>query len=156
MNDLIVVKHAPGAPGLRLLGLGPQLNPLNGLIKLQKLLNENTSWAQGRNTNQIKNMLSNSQVIISVWKYQNLIGFGRATSDGTFRAVLWDIVVEKNYQNLGAGARIINSILNHRSIKDVEKLYTMTTHCEDFYLKMGFIEEKNQFLMKLVQQKYNI
>jgi len=153
MNDLKVVKHAPGAPGLRLLGLGPQLTPLKGLIKLQKLLNENTSWAQGRNTNQIKNMLSNSQVIISVWKYQNLIGFGRATSDGTFRAVLWDIVVERNYQNIGIGARIINSIFNHPSIRDVEKLYTMTTHCEDFYLKMGFLKEQSQFLMKLIKTK---
>ena len=153
MNDLKVVKHAPGAPGLRILGLGPQLTPLKGLIKLQKLLNENTSWAQGRNTNQIKNMLSNSQVIISVWKYQNLIGFGRATSDGTFRAVLWDIVVERNYQNIGIGARIINSILNHPSIRNVEKLYTMTTHCEDFYLKMGFLKEQSQFLMKLIKTK---
>ena len=153
MNDLIVLNHASGSPGLRLMGLGPQLTPIRGLVKLQKLLNENTSWARERNLKQIKNMLSNSQVIISVWKYKNLIGFGRATSDDTFRAVLWDIVVDKNYQNLGIGARIINSILHHPKIRNVEKIYTMTTHCEDFYLKMGFLKEKNQILMKSVNIK---
>ena len=151
MNDLIVLNHAAGSPGLRLMGLGPQLTPLRGLIKLQKLLNENTSWARARNTKQIKNMLSNSQVIISVWKNKNLIGFGRATSDSTFRAVLWDIVVEKNHQHLGIGSRIINSILYHPRIKNVEKIYTMTTHCEEFYSKMGFRKEKNQILMKSIK-----
>tara|TARA_Y100000994_G_scaffold136202_1_gene111533 strand:- start:495 stop:959 length:465 start_codon:yes stop_codon:yes gene_type:complete len=153
MSDLIVINHAPGSPGLRLMGLGPKLSPVHGLIKLQKLLNDNTSWAKERNNKQIKNMLSNSQVIISVWKYKNLIGFGRATSDGTFRAVLWDIVVEKNYQHLGIGSRIVNSILRHPKIRNVEKIYSMTTHCEEFYSKMGFMKEKNQILMKSVKIK---
>tara|TARA_E500000331_G_C17148170_1_gene665940 strand:+ start:329 stop:793 length:465 start_codon:yes stop_codon:yes gene_type:complete len=153
MSDLIVINHAPGSPGLRLMGLGPKLSPVHGLIKLQKLLNDNTSWAKERNNKQIKNMLSNSQVIISVWKYNNLIGFGRATSDGTFRAVLWDIVVEKNYQHLGIGSRIVNSILRHPKIRNVEKIYSMTTHCEEFYSKMGFMKEKNQILMKSVKIK---
>ena len=91
MNDLLLVKHASGAPGLRIFGIGPRLLPQKGIVKLQVLLDQNTSWAKKRNKNEIRKMLSKSDVIVSVWKGSVLIGFGRATSDLVFRAVLWDI-----------------------------------------------------------------
>jgi len=38
MKEISLIKHAKGALGLRVFGLGPNLQPTNGLIKLQKLL----------------------------------------------------------------------------------------------------------------------
>ena len=61
MNDLILVKHANGAPGLRLLGIGPGFRPLKGVRQLSKLFHENTSWAQNRSNQQIQKMLSKIQ-----------------------------------------------------------------------------------------------
>ena len=63
MNAISLVKHAPTAPGLRLLGLGPKLTPTNGVEKLQVFLNENTFWARGRNKQQICKMLFNLSLI---------------------------------------------------------------------------------------------
>ena len=33
MDDPLLVKHAPGAPGLRILGLGPKFFPQQGILK---------------------------------------------------------------------------------------------------------------------------
>tara|TARA_B100000214_G_scaffold370769_1_gene345981 strand:+ start:64 stop:531 length:468 start_codon:yes stop_codon:yes gene_type:complete len=149
MDDLILVKHAQGAPGLRLLGIGPGFRPIKGVTKLIKLFNGNTSWAQNRSRPQIQKMLSSSKVIVSGWYKNNLVGFGRATTDEIFRAVLWDIVVDKNYENQGIGSKIISSIVANPLISKVERVYLMTTHCEDFYMKMNFKIEKAQKMMLL-------
>ena len=149
MKDLIFIQHSPGAPGLRILGVGPNLMPSNGMEQLKTLLNKNTSWANHRKKNDIKKMLSGSEIIVSVWENKKLIGFGRATSDKVYRAILWDIVVDKKYQRLGIGGKIIKAILSNRLISKVEKIYIMTTKCEKFYSKMGFKSEKFQKLMIL-------
>ena len=149
MDDLILVTHAQGAPGLRLLGIGPGFRPIQGVNKLIKLFNGNTSWARNRSRKQIQKMLSGSMVIVSGWYKSNLVGFGRATTDEIFRAVLWDIVVDKKYENHGIGSKIITSIMANPKIEKVERVYLMTTHCEDFYLKMNFKIEQDQKMMVL-------
>ena len=152
MENIKVLKHRKGAPGLRLLGLGPRLIPLLAMEKLQQLLNKNAFWAQHRSKREIKKMLSNSNVIVSVWKGKNIIGFGRALSDETYRAVLWDIVVDKDYHYLGIGKQIIDSILENTLVSKAEKIYLMTTYCKEFYIKMGFKIESNQTLMYINQK----
>ena len=153
MKDLTLVKHAKGAPGLSVFGLGPMLLPQRGIIKLKSFLDRNTLWAKSRRNQEIKKMLSNSVAIVSVWKNNQIVGFGRATSDGIYRAVLWDIVVEKKYQKYGIGKLIVNSILENNLIVKVEKIYIMTTNCERFYLSMGFKTERDQTLMILKKEK---
>ena len=147
MNDIIILEHKRGAPGFRFFGLGPSLKPSKGLKQLQTLLTKNSSWGKGRNLQDIKKMLANSSVIVSIWSSEKLIGFGRATTDEIFRAVLWDIVVEKNYQNSGLGKKIVHKILKNPLISKVQRIYIMTTHCELFYDKIGFKIPENQKLM---------
>ena len=45
MKKLIVLRHVKGAPGLRLLGLGPHMRLCKGLTKLQDLFNKNGIFA---------------------------------------------------------------------------------------------------------------
>ena len=107
MKDISLIKHASSAPGLRLFGLGPAFKPMKGLEKLQFLFNQNALWAKDRNISQIKKMLAHSNVIITLWNKNNLVGFGRATTDQVYRAVLWDIVVSKDLQRVGLGKIIV-------------------------------------------------
>ena len=155
MDAPILIKHIKGAPGLRLLGMGPNLIPLNGLIQLKTLLNENTFWSKQRSIKDIKTMLSHSSVMVSAWEGKHLIGFGRATSDNVYRAVLWDVVVNKNYQRKGIGRRIVNSITRSLLTSGVERIYLMTTHFESFYIKLGFLKENSQKLMIFQSNKFN-
>ena len=149
MKDISLIKHASGAPGLRLFGIGPDFKPIQGLEKLQVLFNQNTLWAKDRTISQIQKMLSNSNVIITLWSKHNLVGFGRATTDEVYRAVLWDIVVSKEVQRVGLGKVIVEELLKDKKINSVEKVYLMTTDSQDFYKQLGFKVNINQSLMML-------
>ena len=149
MKDISLIKHASSAPGLRILGLGPSLKPMKGLEKLQVLFNQNTLWAKNRTIDQIKCMLANSNVIITLWYKDDLVGFGRATTDHVYRAVLWDIVVSKDLQRVGLGKFIVEELLKDKRINSAEKIYLMTTDSKDFYKQLGFKVIINQTLMML-------
>jgi citrate lyase synthetase len=148
MPKFTIIRHAKGAPGLRYFGLGPRLRPANGLRKLQILLDKYTSWASNRSKTKLKKMLKNSSIIISLWNNQELIGFGRATSDGVFRTVIWDVVVVNSLQGNGFGRIIIKELINSSLIKNSEKIYLMTTNCAEFYTQVGFkINTKQKLLV---------
>ena len=153
MKNPLIVKHAKGAPGLRFFGIGANFKPSKGIEKLSNLLSDNTSWASRRSKKDIRAMLSKSLVIVSMWCDNQMIGFGRATTDEIFRAVLWDVVVDKQYQNNGLGKKIVQTILHYPQISKVEKVYVMTTNCKNFYSSMGFITEEQQNLMILKNTK---
>ena len=154
IKGISLVKHAPTAPGLRLLGIGPRLTPTNGLFQLQSFLNKNTFWAKGRNKQQLCKMLFNSTVVVSLWHHNKLIGFGRATSDLVFRAVLWDVVIDSKHQGLGMGKLIIDAILKNKNIRSVEKIYLMTTNSSEFYKQLGFNINETQSLLTLNRNEY--
>ena len=146
-RKIILIKHFKGAPGLRLFGIGPNLLPCNGLYKLKVLLDKNTSWAKNRKIRDLKTCLANSDVIVSLWSKGKILGFGRALSDGVYRSILWDIVIDHNYQGKGYGKLIVNSILESKKIKQSEKIYLMTSNQKDFYYQIGFNQVYSQNLL---------
>ena len=133
-----LVQHAKGAPGLRLLGLGPGLRPSRGLLKLQRLFHKHAFWARQRDFHQLRRMLAGSTVVVSLWRGKRLVGFGRASSDGIYRAVLWDIVVAGDLQGRGLGRKVVEALLSSPRLRDVERLYLMTTNSAGFYQHLGF------------------
>ena len=146
-RDITLIKHFKGAPGLRCFGIGPNFLPCNGLNKLKVLLDKNTSWAKNRKIKDLKNCLANSDVIVSLWLNNKILGFGRALSDGTYRSVLWDIVIDHNHQGKGYGKLIVNSLLESKRIRQCEKIYLMTSNQKDFYCQIGFEEVYSQNLL---------
>ena len=149
MKEISLIKHSKGALGLRVFGLGPNLKPINGLNKLQKLLDRNTFWAKSRTTNDLKKCLANSDVIISLWVGNEIVGFGRALTDGIYRGVLWDIVIDQNHQGKGFGTLIVKNLLSSKKIKNTTKLYLMTTNKKKFYSQFEFKKVTSQDLLIL-------
>ena len=82
MPTIRLVHHAPGAPGLRWLGLGPDLRPTRALLKLQRLFDRHAFWARGRSFCQLRRLLAGRDAVVSLGRGKRLVGFGRATSDG--------------------------------------------------------------------------
>ena len=64
MAALRLLIHAPGAPGLRWFGLGPELRPSRGLGKLQRLFNKHAFWAQRRSFADLRRLLAGSTVVV--------------------------------------------------------------------------------------------
>jgi len=122
------------------------------LRQLQRLLDEHSFWASGRSQRELDRMLAGSQAVVSAWESANLVGFGRATSDGVFRAVLWDVVVASEHQGRGLGRRIVEALLQEPALKGVERTYLMTTNSSGFYAQLGFEKAGAQQLMLLKRQ----
>ena len=144
-----LVQHAPGAPGLRWLGIGPDCRPTRGLLKLQRLLRKHAFWAQQRSIADLRQMLRGSPVVVSLWRGKRLVGFGRANSDGFSRAVLWDIVVAGDLQGKGLGRRVVEELLHAPAVAGVERVYLMTTNSSGFYRQLGFQDATPQQLLVL-------
>ncbi len=147
MAQIRLIQHAPRAPGLRWLGLGPGLRPSRGLLKLQRLLNKHAFWARGRNHGQLRRLLAGSTAVVTLWRGKRLVGFGRATSDGLCRAVLWDVVVAGDLQGRGLGRQVVEALLLAPGVRNVERVYLMTTNSAGFYRQLGFRDAAPQVLL---------
>ncbi|MEO1002015.1 MAG: GNAT family N-acetyltransferase [Cyanobacteria bacterium J06638_7] len=147
MVAIRLLRHASGAPGLRWLGLGPGLRPTRGLLKLQRLFNRHAFWARERSYPQLRRLLAGSPVVVSLWRGKRLVGFGRASSDGVCRAVLWDVVVAGDLQGRGLGRLVVEGLLEHPRLRSVERVYLMTTNSAGFYAQLGFRRVSSQQLL---------
>lgn len=113
--------------------------------ELTKLFSQ-TTWASKRKNHDIKKMLDNLRVFVTIRKNSELIGFGRAISDGIYRALIDDIIVERTYQKKGVGKIIIKNLLNQLS--GVDEIFLNTKpELEDYYKKFGF-DKVNSITMK--------
>ena len=110
--------------------------------QLQQLLAKTAFWAQTRNIEQLKIAIANSNPVVTVWDNERLIGFARANSDGIYRAAIWDVVVDPDYQGAGLGRKLVQTVLSHPLVSKVERVYLTTTHKQSFYERIGF--ERNE------------
>ena len=121
------------------------------LYQLQELFNLTAFWAKGRSIKDWGIAIVNSEPVISIWDRELLIGFARATSDGIYRATIWDVVIHPDYQGNGLGSKLVETVLSHPRMQKVERVYLMTTHQQEFYEKIGF-EVNNTTTMVLYNQ----
>jgi len=124
--------------------------PLLLLLKvgrIQNLFDANCFWARQRPRRALVRMLLGSCCVVSAWRDGRLVGFGRATSDGVFRAVLWDVVIAAEHQGQGLGRRIVRALMANPAVAAAERTYLMTTNSSGFYARLGFEENHSQQLM---------
>lgn len=108
------------------------------LVQLKALFDRSAFWAQGRSLEDLATALSNSEPVITLWHGGKLIGHGRATSDGVYRATIWDVVIAPEFRGSGLGRKLMEKILAHPKVYRVERVYLMTTYQQEFYLRLGF------------------
>ncbi len=106
--------------------------------QLQDLFELAAFWARDRKLADLQVAIAHSNPVITVWNAEQLIGFARATSDGIYRAVIWDVVIHPDYQGAGLGRKLVQTVLSHPHLSQVERVYLMTTHQQSFYEKIGF------------------
>lgn len=120
------------------LGISKQIN----LHELEELC-DSVGWVR-RPLKKIKIALDNSFLIACIFYYHNsqkkLIGFARVTSDNSFNATIWDVVIHPNFQRQGLGKVLINQIIKQLRYYDIS---TITLFADPqvikFYNHLGFI-----------------
>ena len=94
-------------------------------------------WAKHRALEQAQAMLAKTDVVISAWDGTRLVGFGRVLTDYVFRASIWDVIVDREYQKRKIGTEIVRRSLDHPTLQHVELLW-LCTRMPGFYERLGF------------------
>lgn len=77
-----------------------------------------------------------SHTTVFVWHDTQLIGFGRAISDGVYQAAVYDVAVAPEYQGQGIGSTIVQHIL--RNVPNCNVILYASPGKEHFYSTLGF------------------
>jgi len=78
----------------------------------------------------------NSTLVISAWDKDRLVGVVRVLSDKVIRSVIYDLVVDPEYQGKGIGKELIKKCIEH--FPNTEWLVQTEKHISGFYEKIGF------------------
>lgn len=74
--------------------------------------------------------------MISAWKNGRLIGTVRVLSDMFIRSVIYDLVIDPDYQNKGIGTELVRRCIEH--FPNTEWLVQTEKHISGYYEKIGF------------------
>ena len=126
-------------------------NRLPNASELKTLFSQ-TTWAKNRGEDDIQILLKNLDVYVLVRDKNKLIGFGRATTDYVYRALIDDIIVDAEYRKAGIGKIIMESLLEQ--LNTVEELFLNTREgLQSYYEQFGFEKVKIVTMNKKHDQK---
>ena len=114
---------------------GPHLQYLQQLYR-------DTWWARDRTLPEIARMLRHTDFVFGLCDpdTQALVGFARVLSDRVYRTTIWDVMVAADYRGCGLGRRLLEEILHHPELQNVEStILGCLPDMVDFYKKFGFI-----------------
>lgn len=134
------------------LALQPTAQPsLTELQQLQALFQTAAFWAGDRRVEDLAIAIAHSKPVYSIWQGERLIGFARATSDGVYRATIWDVVIHPSHRGAGLGHKLVKTLLAHPHLNRVERVYLMTTYQQHFYEGLGFQKNSSTTLVRYHQ-----
>ena len=81
-----------------------------------------------------------SHTVVFAYHNRQMIGFGRAISDGVYQAAVYDVAIVPDQQGKGLGRTIMNAILSRISHCNV--ILYASIGKEDFYRGLGFRQMK--------------
>ena len=93
----------------------------------------------------IRLSFKNSSYVMFAYHQNELVGFGRTVDDGQFYALVVDLIVHPDFQNIGIGSYIL------KYLKDSLEGYSFTTLTsevgkEEFYEKQGWKKQTRSFI----------
>ncbi len=105
-------------------------------------------WSNGSETPEQKKNFNigflNSTLVVSAWDGDRLVGAVRVLSDQVFRSVIYDFLVDPNYQNHGIGRELIRRCRQH--FPHSEWLVQTEQPISGYYEKIGFQVNHDVFL----------
>ncbi len=100
-----------------------------------------------QDTERIKTMFLNSNLVISAWLNDEVIGISRSLTDFAYCCYLSDLAVKKEYQHKGIGKRLIE--ITKEKIGDKAMLLLLAApNAMNYYSKIGLEKVQNGFIIK--------
>ena len=107
------------------------------LVFIHSYLSEQSYWAKGRSMDLVKRSIDNS-LCFGLYENGKQIGFGRVATDHVVFAWLMDLFIDPNYRGQGLGAMLVEYIVNHPSLKEVNGIGLRTEDAHELYSRFGF------------------
>jgi GNAT superfamily N-acetyltransferase len=98
-------------------------------------------WSRGRRLDDVRRAVQHSDLIFAFCDPHTgrLAAFARVLTDFIYKAVIFDVIVAREYRDLGLGRMLLDAITAHPALLFVEH---MELYCRDemvpFYEKWGF------------------
>lgn len=97
----------------------------------------------------IERMYANSNVIITAWHDNQLIGVARALTDFAICCYLSDLAVRKEYQGQGIGKQLVEEVKKViGTTSEISLLLLSAPNAMEYYPKIGFNKIENGFIIK--------
>ncbi|MCX7797640.1 MAG: GNAT family N-acetyltransferase [Melioribacter sp.] len=94
----------------------------------------------------IQKMYANSNLIISAWDKEKLVGIARSLTDFCYCCYLSDLAVRYEYQRMGIGKKLID--LTKEKIGEKTMLLLLSApNAMEYYPKLGFKKAENAFII---------
>lgn len=95
----------------------------------------------------IEKMYANSNLILTAWKNDKLIGISRSLTDFCYCCYLSDLAVRREYQKGGVGKKLVQ--LTKEKIGEQTALILLSAPTAiDYYPKVGMQKIDNGFILK--------
>jgi GNAT superfamily N-acetyltransferase len=95
----------------------------------------------------IEMMYANSNLVVTAWDGETLVGIARSLTDFCYTCYLSDLAVRKEYQAAGIGRQLI--ALTKEIIGEQSMLLLLSAPAAmDYYPKVGFDKVENGFMIK--------
>ncbi|HHX74514.1 MAG TPA: GNAT family N-acetyltransferase [Firmicutes bacterium] len=108
--------------------------------QLQKLFAEAGWYDKKGDTARLNAMINNSQIIVTAWHADRMVGFARCITDNVFNGQINNVVVDSNYRGKGIGKELVSRIINTNN--QVTYVLRGDPENEGFYKRLGFVPEK--------------
>lgn len=114
-------------------------------------LYQNEWWTEAREWEVLSRMLDGSDELVAFEdsNSEELVAFARVLTDYTYKALVFDVIVAELYRNNGLGERLMEELLEHPRLVDVEhfELYCLDDMVA-FYEQWGFTDGLDIHLMR--------
>jgi ribosomal protein S18 acetylase RimI-like enzyme len=92
----------------------------------------------------IKLMYQNSNLIVTAWENEKLVGVSRCITDWVWSCYLADLAVSNDYQKLGIGKKLVDITKEKVGEQTMILLLSVPT-AMSYYPKIGFDKEDRSF-----------
>lgn len=97
-----------------------------------------------RDPERIRTALEHTEAVVWVEhrKTRRPVAFARATGDGVFNAIIWDVVVDPSFQGIGLGKAVIERMLKELLSKGISNIALYSEpRVLGFYRPLGFVAD---------------
>ncbi len=105
---------------------------------IHQYLSNKAYWAKGRSIDLVKKSIENSLCFGVFTSDDKQIGFARIATDYVVFAWLMDAFIDEGYRGKGIGRYLIETIVNHPELKNVNGIGLRTNDAHGLYEQFGF------------------